>query len=113
MNGDPDEVVIGHAVAAREPGLPVIDARHDLLGHVLDPALPEGIEEGLRDLLRNWNRRRHRADHPDLHGLPDAPLQEVIVEQERALERGGRALVRVAQDPDQDRARIDAGERVA
>ena len=45
--------------------------------------------------------------------LPDSPLDELVVEEERALERRRRALVRLAEDADQDRPAGERGQRVA
>jgi hypothetical protein len=36
----------------------------------------------------------------------------VIVQEKRTLERRGRALEGVPEDPDEDRSRIEVGERV-
>ena len=43
--------------------------------------------------------------------LPDPSLDEVVVQQERALERRGRALVRLAEDAEQDRPAAEPGQR--
>lgn len=94
VNGDPDEQVVWHASAAREPGLSAasVEFGDKLVGHILDPALLQSCKDALRNLFRDRDRRRHRADHADLHDCPDSPLHEVIVQQERTLERSGRAL---------------------
>ena len=83
------------------------------LRHVLDVSRRELVEEALRDLRRDGNRRGHRRDDPDLRLLPDSPLDELVVEQERALERRRRALVRLGEDADQDRPAGESGQGVA
>ena len=49
-----------------------------------------------RELLRDRDGSGHRADYTDLRLRSDSPLDEVVVQQERALERSGRALEGVA-----------------
>ena len=90
-----------------------IELDDPLLRHVLDVARRELVEEALRDLRRDGNRRGHRRDDPDLGLFPDAPLDELVVEQERALERRGRALVRLGEDAEQDRPAVELGQGVA
>jgi len=115
VHRDADEQVVGDAAAAREPGLAVRRVElHDLLvPHILDAALGQGVEEALGELLRDRNRRRHRADGANLDRIPEAALDKVVVQQQRTLERRRRALERVTEDPDQDPPRVEVGEHSA
>ena len=115
MDGDPDEQVVRDRSAAFESRALVarVELDHALPGHVLDPSLVEHIEDALRELLRDRDGSGHRADYPDLRISSDSPLDEVVVQQKCALEWSGRALERVAQDPDQNRPRLEAREGVA
>ena len=115
VHRDPDEQVVGDASAAREPRHVVlcVDFHDMLVGHVLDALLGQGAENALGELFRDRNRSRHRADDTNLGRIPDAALDEVIVKQERTLERRGRALEWVAEDPDQDFPRVEIREHVA
>ena len=115
VDRDPDEQVVGDPLAALEHGLLARHVELDdlVLRHVLDPARRELVEEALRDLRRDGNRPRHRRDDSDLGLLPDSPLDELVVEEERALERRRRALVGLAEDPDQDGAAGEGGQGVA
>jgi hypothetical protein len=107
--------VVGDPSAACE--LCVLASRFELcdllVRYVLDPSLPERVENALRELLRDRDQRRHRADYIDLRGFPDPAVYEIVVQQERTFEGSGRALERVAEDPDQDRPGLEPGERVA
>ena len=87
---------------------------HDLLvRHVLDATLGQGVEDALGKLLRDRHRSRHWADGTNLDLIPRAALDEVIVKEERALERRRRALEWVAEDPDQDLPRVEVREHAA
>ncbi len=114
VDGDPDKQVVRHTPAVRQPGRPRtrVQAHHQLLGRVLDSALVERSEEQLRHLLGDGNGRRHREGHPNVHGVPHSPLYQQIVQQERSLERGRRALERMAENRDQDPPPREVGEGV-
>ena len=84
-----------------------------LVRHVLDATLCQGVEDALGKFFRDRNRRCEWADDTNLDRIPEAALEEVIVKEERALERRGRALEWVAEDPDQDLPRVEVRERVA
>jgi hypothetical protein len=114
MDGNSYEHVAGQAAATCEPGLSAVrvELGHALVGYILDLSLVQGSEEGLRKLLRDRHRCSHRADNSDLDLWPHSTLREVIVQEKRALERRGRALEGVAEDPDEDRSRIEVGEGV-
>lgn len=84
-----------------------------LVRHVLDSTLGQGVEEALGKLFRDRNRSRDWPDDSNLDRIPDTALDEVIVKQERPLERRGRALEWVAEDPDQDLPRVEVREHVA
>ena len=115
MHRDPDEQVVGDADAALEPRLvvPCVELHDMLVRHVLDATLCQGVEDALGKFFRDRNRSRDRADDTNLDRIPDAALDEVIVKEERALERRGRALEWVAEDPDQDLPRVEVREHVA
>jgi len=87
--------------------------RYTFGSDVLDLACCERVENALRDPLRDRDRGRHRADHTDLRCSSDAALHQIVVQQQRAFERGRRALVRMAEDPDQDPAGLELRQRVA
>ena len=75
-----------------------VDLDDGRLPHELDAALRELVEEPLRDLGSNRHGSRHRRDDADLGPVPDPAPDELVVQQERALERRGRALERLAED---------------
>ena len=102
MEGDADEQLVRQSLAALEHGLLALDVEFDdaSVRHVLDVARVESVEEGLGDLGGDWNRGGHRADHADLSRVPDPTRDEMVVQQECALERRRRALERLAEDPD-------------
>src|SRR5947208_9332151 len=84
VDRDPDEQVVRQPLAALEHRLLArrIELDHAVLREVLDPARLELVEEPLRDLWGDGNRRGHRRDYADLRLLSDAPLYELVVQQE-------------------------------
>src|SRR5439155_15886888 len=115
MNGDPDEQVVRDASAARELRLvaPRVYLHDVLVRHVLDPALGQGVEDALGYLLRDRNRSRHRADDASVDRVTDATVDEVIVKQERTLERRRRALEGLTEDSDQDLLGVEVRKHAA
>ena len=113
--GDPDEQVVRKALAIGDARLVLSSVElHDvLIGDVLDAALGQSVEEAPGNLLRDRHRCRHRPGDADLDRIPEAALDEVVVEEKRALERRRRALERMAEDPEQDLPRVDFRENVA
>ena len=107
MDGYPDEHVVRDVVAASEagPSGAGVEADHELLRHVLDISLVQGLEELVGDFLRDRHWRRHRAEHPDLHGFPDTPFREMVVKQQRRFEGRRGALEGLAEDGDEHLAR--------
>lgn len=79
-----------------------------MAGHEPDVPLAERFQDRLRYLLRDRDGRIHvtRDAHVDL--FADAPLHQVVVQQQRTLERRRRTLVRLAEHGDQH---LSAGER--
>ncbi len=73
----------------------------------------ELVAEPLRHLGCDGNRPRHRRDDADLGLVAEAALDELVVEEERALERRRRALERLAEDREEDRPAVERGQRVA
>ena len=113
MDRDPDEEVVRQPLAALEHGLlgRHVQLDHPFLPDVLDVARSELVEEPLRDLGRDRDRRGHRRNDANLRLVPDATLDELVVQEERAFERRRRALVRLAEDADQDLSARERGER--
>src|SRR6185312_4355111 len=89
-----------------------VDAGDEMLWQFLDVACSEPIAEHLRDLTGHRDRARHRKCRRHLDGVPDSLLREVLVQQERTLERGGRALERLPENRDEHPAALEVGERV-
>ena len=82
-------------------------------GQLGDAPRGEPVAEHLRDLAGHRDRALHREGRRDLHGVADAALREVLVQQERALERSRRALERLPEHGDEDSPAVEVGQRVA
>jgi hypothetical protein len=114
----------GSVSPARQPGLALrgIDGGDHLLGALLDAAIGEPIPEHLRYSRGHGDGALHREGHRHLHRLADALLREVLVQEERALERRRRALERLPEYGEEDPPAVEgiqglahpfsAGERV-
>ena len=76
-------------------------------------ALGELVAEPLRDLVCHWHGPRHRRDDAERRAVADPALDELVVEEEGALERRRRALERLAEDREEDRPAREARQRVA
>ena len=73
----------------------------------------ERVAEHLRDLAGHRDRALHRERRRHLHRLADAPLREVLVQQERPFERGRRTLEGLPEHGDEDPPAVEVGQRVA
>ena len=115
VDGDADEEVVREPLAAVEHGLlhSRIDRDDTRLRRELDFTLRELVEKPLRDLGRDRHRRRHRRQDAELCAFADPAVDEQVVQEERALERRGRAFEGLAEDPDQDGPAGETGQRVA
>jgi hypothetical protein len=83
-----------------------------VLGELVDPPRGEPVAEHLRDLAGHRNRLLHREDRRDLHAVVHAPLLEVLVDHEGALERSGRAFERLPEHGDEHPAAAEVLQRV-
>ena len=82
-------------------------------GQLLDAPRGERVAEHLRDLAGHRDRALHRERRRHLHRVADAPLREVLVQQERPLERRRRTLERLPEHGDEDAPAVEVGQRVA
>ena len=82
-------------------------------GQLLDAPRGERVAEHLRDLAGHRDRALHRERRRHLHRVADAPLREVLVQQERPLERGRRTLEGLPEHGDEDSPAVEVGQRVA
>ena len=89
-----------------------VEAGDKLLWRVLDSALVECSNEHLRDILRHRNGRRHREGHANPRCVPDSPLHEHVVQQERTLERSGRTLERMPKHGNENRPRVEVRKNI-
>ena len=73
----------------------------------------ELVEEPLRNRVRHRHGLRHRRDDAERCAVAYPALDELVVEEERALERRRRALERLAEDREEDRPAVERRQRVA
>lgn len=115
MDRDADEEVVGQRPAARElrRARRRIDARDAVLGQLLDVPRGERVAEHLRDLTGDRDGSLHGKRGGDVHRVADAPLREVLVQQERPFERSRRTLEGLPQHGDEDSPAVELRQRVA
>ena len=83
------------------------------LRQLLDASGGERLAEHLRHLSGHRDRALHRERRRQLHRVADAPPREVLVQQERPLERGRRALEGLPEHGDENPSAVELGQRVA
>ena len=63
--------------------------------------------------MATGNRALHREGGCQLYGVANPPLREVLVQEERSLERGRRTLERLAEHRDENASAVELAERIA
>ena len=84
-----------------------------MLGKLLDPARGQRVAEHLRDRAGHRHGALQRERRRHLHGIANAPLREVLVQEERPLERRRRTVERLPEDRHEHASAFEVGKRIA
>jgi hypothetical protein len=113
--GTPRKQIEGHLLTVGEDRHPAlrVQAAHQSLRVPADFPLREGRKQCLRCRGRGRYRGAERHNQRDLAGTAQTSLDEVVVQHQRGLARGGRALERCRGDTDDNPSATERVQHVA